>query len=87
VNERILQNVAVTTDVLPMAEAKQRGAIGIFEEKYGETVRMLQIADSLELCGGTHVARTGDIAHSRFSARPASRRRAAHRSCGPGSAC
>jgi len=61
VNERILLNVAVTTDVLPMAEAKARGAIGIFEEKYGETVRMLSIADSLELCGGTHVARTGDI--------------------------
>ncbi|MEY4578017.1 MAG: hypothetical protein RL701_2720 [Pseudomonadota bacterium] len=61
VNERVLKNVAVTTDVLPMAEAKRRGAIGIFEEKYGETVRMLSIADSLELCGGTHVARTGDI--------------------------
>ena len=61
VNQRILQNAAVTTDVLAMAEAKRRGAIGIFEEKYGETVRMLSIADSLELCGGTHVARTGDI--------------------------
>jgi len=61
VNERILQNAAVTTDVLPMAEAKSRGAIGIFEEKYGETVRMLSIGDSLELCGGTHVSRTGDI--------------------------
>jgi alanyl-tRNA synthetase len=61
VNERILRNVEVTTEVLPMAEAKQRGAIGIFEEKYGEVVRMLRIADSLELCGGTHVKRTGDI--------------------------
>ncbi len=61
VNERVLQNVAVTTEVLPMAAAKEKGAIGIFEEKYGEVVRMLRIADSLELCGGTHVARTGDI--------------------------
>jgi alanyl-tRNA synthetase len=61
VNERILLNADVTTHVLPMAEAKQRGAIGIFEEKYGEVVRMLTIADSIELCGGTHVKRTGDI--------------------------
>jgi alanyl-tRNA synthetase len=61
VNERILRNVEVTTEVLPMAAAKQQGAIGIFEEKYGEVVRMLRIADSLELCGGTHVKRTGDI--------------------------
>jgi alanyl-tRNA synthetase len=61
VNERILWNAEVTTEVLPMAEAKQRGAIGIFEEKYGDVVRMLRIADSLELCGGTHVKRTGDI--------------------------
>jgi alanyl-tRNA synthetase len=57
----VLQNADVTTDVLPMADAKQRGAIGIFEEKYGEVVRMLTIADSIELCGGTHVRRTGDI--------------------------
>jgi alanyl-tRNA synthetase len=61
VNERILRNAEVTTEVLPMAAAKQQGAIGIFEEKYGEVVRMLRIADSLELCGGTHVKRTGDI--------------------------
>jgi len=61
VNERILWNAEVTTEVLSMAEAKQKGAIGIFEEKYGEVVRMLHIADSLELCGGTHVKRTGDI--------------------------
>jgi alanyl-tRNA synthetase len=61
VNERILWNAEVTTEVLPIAVAKERGAIGIFEEKYGDTVRMLRIADSLELCGGTHVKRTGDI--------------------------
>jgi len=61
VNERILKNADVTTDVLGMSEAKERGAIGIFEEKYGDVVRMLTIADSMELCGGTHVRRTGDI--------------------------
>ena len=62
VNERVLANYEVTTHVLPMAEAKARGAIGIFEEKYGAEVRMLTISpDSIELCGGTHVRRTGDI--------------------------
>jgi alanyl-tRNA synthetase len=61
VNERVLRNVEITTDVLPMAEAKGRGAIGIFEEKYGEVVRMLTMADSIELCGGTHARHTGDI--------------------------
>ncbi|HEY6880475.1 MAG TPA: alanine--tRNA ligase, partial [Polyangiales bacterium] len=62
VNERVLANYQVTTHVLPMAEAKARGAIGIFEEKYGAEVRMLTISpDSIELCGGTHVSRSGDI--------------------------
>jgi alanyl-tRNA synthetase len=62
VNERVLANYEVTTHVLPMAEAKARGAIGIFEEKYGAEVRMLTISpDSIELCGGTHAKRTGDI--------------------------
>jgi alanyl-tRNA synthetase len=62
VNDRILANYPATTHVLSMAEAKARGAIGIFEEKYGAEVRMLTIApDSIELCGGTHVSRSGDI--------------------------
>ena len=62
VNERILANYKATLQVLPMAEAKARGAIGIFEEKYGAEVRMLTLSpDSIELCGGTHVSRTGDI--------------------------
>ncbi|MGB8330950.1 MAG: DHHA1 domain-containing protein, partial [Polyangiales bacterium] len=51
----------ITTESLPMDKAKKRGAIGIFEEKYGEVVRMLTIGPSLELCGGTHAGRTGDI--------------------------
>jgi alanyl-tRNA synthetase len=61
VNARVLDNTGITTETLPMDEAKERGAIGIFEEKYGEVVRMLSIGPSLELCGGTHAARTGDI--------------------------
>ncbi|MBK8170363.1 MAG: alanine--tRNA ligase [Sandaracinaceae bacterium] len=62
VNEKILANAEITTDVLPMDDAKKRGAIGIFEEKYGEVVRMLTMTpDSIELCGGTHAARTGDL--------------------------
>ncbi|HJK96782.1 MAG TPA: alanine--tRNA ligase [Polyangiaceae bacterium LLY-WYZ-14_1] len=61
VNGAVLANTPVTTEVLSMDEAKARGAIGIFEEKYGDVVRMLRIGPSLELCGGTHAARTGDI--------------------------
>ncbi|MBX3249142.1 MAG: alanine--tRNA ligase [Myxococcales bacterium] len=61
VNEAVLANTPITTDVLPMDEAKSRGAIGIFEEKYGDVVRVLTIGPSLELCGGTHAVRTGDI--------------------------
>jgi len=61
VNACVLENTEITTDALAMDEAKARGAIGIFEEKYGEVVRMLTIGPSLELCGGTHARRTGDI--------------------------
>lgn len=62
VNEKILANAPIQTEVLPMEEAKRRGAIGIFEEKYGDVVRMLTMtSDSIELCGGTHASRTGDI--------------------------
>ncbi|UJR79557.1 alanine--tRNA ligase [Sandaracinus amylolyticus] len=62
VNEKVLLNAPIETEVLPMAEAKAKGAIGIFEEKYGEVVRMLRMtSDSIELCGGTHASRTGDI--------------------------
>jgi alanyl-tRNA synthetase len=62
VNERVRKNVAADTAVLPIADAKQAGAIAFFGEKYGDTVRVVTMGESKEFCGGTHVARTGDIA-------------------------
>jgi alanyl-tRNA synthetase len=62
VNEKIRVNAPIETEILPMDQAKARGAIGLFEEKYGEVVRMLRMTDdSIELCGGTHASATGDI--------------------------
>jgi alanyl-tRNA synthetase len=62
VNEKILVNAPVETEVLPIDQAKKRGAVAIFEEKYGDVVRVLTMTpDSIELCGGTHARATGDI--------------------------
>lgn len=61
VNEEILANTETTARVMPIDEAKQTGAVMLFGEKYGEVVRVLNIGTSCEFCGGTHVARTGDI--------------------------
>ncbi|MGC4089668.1 MAG: DHHA1 domain-containing protein [Polyangiaceae bacterium] len=61
VNERTLGNHPIRTEVLSMEQARARGAMMIFEEKYGDTVRLLSMAESLELCGGTHARATGDI--------------------------
>ncbi|MFO0566592.1 MAG: alanine--tRNA ligase [Polyangiaceae bacterium] len=61
VNQRTLENVPVKTEILGIEDAKKRGAMMIFEEKYGDTVRMLSMAESVELCGGTHARATGDI--------------------------
>ena len=61
VNERTLRNHPIRTEVLTMQEARARGATMIFEEKYGDVVRLLGMAESLELCGGTHARATGDI--------------------------
>ena len=61
VNDQILQNVATKARVLPIEEAKKAGAMMLFGEKYGDEVRVLDIGNSRELCGGTHVSRTGDI--------------------------
>ena len=61
VNDEILRNAQTQARVLPIDEAKALGAMMLFGEKYGDVVRVLDIGSSRELCGGTHVARTGDI--------------------------
>jgi alanyl-tRNA synthetase len=61
VNAAIRANAPAATDVTDLATARARGAMALFGEKYGDRVRMVTLGDSIELCGGTHVRRTGDI--------------------------
>ena len=61
VNAEILSNAATQSRVMGIEDAQQTGAMMLFGEKYGDEVRVLNIGSSIELCGGTHVARTGDI--------------------------
>ncbi|ABC31885.1 alanyl-tRNA synthetase [Hahella chejuensis KCTC 2396] len=64
VNAQIRANTSVSTEVMGMDAARERGAMALFGEKYGDTVRVLAMGESdfsIELCGGTHVERTGDI--------------------------
>ncbi|NMT65360.1 alanine--tRNA ligase [Marinobacter orientalis] len=64
VNQQILDNTPVQTEITDMEQARAKGAMALFGEKYGDTVRVLSMGSddySVELCGGTHVARTGDI--------------------------
>ncbi|MEK8087396.1 alanine--tRNA ligase [Aquabacterium sp. A3] len=61
VNAEILANADAQAQVMALDDAQKSGAMMLFGEKYGETVRVLSIGSSKELCGGTHVKRTGDI--------------------------
>ena len=62
VNDAVLEGYTVVTEVLPIEEAKKKGAIAMFGEKYGETVRVVEMGDfSMEFCGGTHVDNTAKI--------------------------
>ena len=69
VNQQIRNNTAVETTVTNMEQAEKLGAMMLFGEKYGDEVRVLSMGDgfSVELCGGTHVSRTGDIGLMRIS--------------------
>lgn len=62
VNQKIRENLKVETKIMPVEDALQLGAMALFGEKYGERVRVVMVSDfSIELCGGTHTSRTGDI--------------------------
>jgi alanyl-tRNA synthetase len=68
VNEEILANHPVTTREMPYPDAIALGAMAFFTEKYGDLVRVVQMGDSIELCGGTHVVSTGQVGTLRLAA-------------------
>ncbi|HET9951537.1 MAG TPA: alanine--tRNA ligase [Candidatus Eisenbacteria bacterium] len=72
INDRILADLPVATEVTSLKEAQAKGAMALFGEKYGERVRQVIVADySRELCGGCHVRRTGEIGYLRIEAEQA----------------
>lgn len=60
-NDMIKKNLIVSTEIMPLDKAKQLGAMALFSEKYGNTVRVVKIGKSIELCGGTHATNTKEI--------------------------
>ena len=60
-NNMIKSDIITSTEVMPLEQAKKLGAMALFSEKYGDTVRVVKIGKSIELCGGTHVANTKEI--------------------------
>jgi len=68
VNEQIRRNAPVSTEEMSIDDARQRGALALFGEKYGDRVRVVGMADfSMELCGGTHVNHAGDIGYAKIT--------------------
>jgi alanyl-tRNA synthetase len=67
VNELVLANAEMTTREMPLEQALKLGAMAFFADKYGDTVRVVQIGDSIELCGGTHVRSAGQVGLFRFT--------------------
>ena len=63
-NEQIARDLTVTCEEMTLEEARESGAMGLFENKYGEKVKVYTIGDfSKEICGGPHVSHTGELGH------------------------